>query len=386
MTTPSISPAQDIIDDIRHGKMVVLVDAEDRENEGDIVMAADFVTPEAINFMAKFARGLICMPITEAHAARLNLTPMTPDNRTSHGTAFTVSIEAATGVTTGISAADRARTIRVAAARNARPEDIVQPGHIFPLTARNGGVLMRAGHTEAACDLAQLAGLTPAGVICEILNEDGTMSRLPDLIPFANEHGLKIGTIADLIRYRLTHETLIERVTSREVTTPYGPFLLHLFKDKTANEVHMALTRGNVRPDEPVLTRVHEPFNGADIFEFDTGRHAYSVGEAMRIIATEGAGVIVLLRRDETAQDIISRFMPPESAAPRRSRQWDPRLYGVGAQILRALNVRKMRVLSWPKNIPSMSGFDLEVVEYVPPNTARIEAVKESVKKESQRA
>jgi 3,4-dihydroxy 2-butanone 4-phosphate synthase / GTP cyclohydrolase II len=368
----TISTTQEIIDDIRQGKMVVLVDAEDRENEGDIVMAADFVTPEAINFMAKHARGLICMPITEAHAARLNLPPMVADNRTSHGTAFTVSIEAATGVSTGISAADRARTVRAAAARNAKAEDIVQPGHIFPLIAKNGGVLMRAGHTEAACDLAELAGLSAAGVICEVLKDDGSMARLPDLIPFAKEHGLKIGTIADLIRHRLTTETLVEKITERDVATPYGTFRLHLFKDGAANDVHMALTRGDVRPDVPVLTRVHEPFTGVDFFEFDSGRHAYSVGEAMRIIATEGVGVIVLLRRDEDAQGLLDRFLlTPAEAKARKINKWDPRMYGIGSQILRQLNVRKMRVLSWPKNIPSMSGFDLEIVEYVPPSQER---------------
>ncbi len=368
----SISSTKQLIEDIRQGKMVVLVDAEDRENEGDLVMAADFVTPEAINFMAKHARGLICMPITEEHATRLNLPPMVVDNRTSHGTAFTVSIEAATGVTTGISAADRARTVQVAAARHAKAEDIVQPGHIFPLTAQNGGVLMRAGHTEAACDLSRLAGLSPAGVICEILNEDGSMARLPDLLPFAKAHGLKIGTIADLIRHRSVTEKLVERVAVREVSTPYGSFRLHLFLDKTANEVHLALTRGDIRPDVPVLTRVHEPFIGADFFEFDSGRHAYSVGEAMRIVATEGTGVIVLLRREERAQEILDRFtLSAADAKAKRSQKWDPRMHGIGAQILRELNVRKMRVLSWPKNIPSMSGFDLEVVEYLPPNQDR---------------
>ena len=368
----SISSTQELIEDIRQGKMVVLVDAEDRENEGDIVMAADFVTPEAINFMATHARGLICMPISEAHAAKLNLPPMVSDNRTSHGTAFTVSIEAATGVTTGISAADRARTVRVAAAKNAKAEDIVQPGHIFPLIAKNGGVLMRAGHTEAACDLSALAGLSTSGVICEILNQDGSMARLPDLIPFAKTHRLKLGTIANLIRYRSETETLVERVTVRDVSTPYGPFKLHLFKDKTANDVHMALTRGDIRPNVPVLTRVHEPFVGADFFEFESGRHAYSVGEAMRIVATEGTGVIVLLRREETAQAILDRFtLTAADAKAKRTNKWDPRMHGIGAQILRALNVRKMRVLSWPKNIPSMAGFDLEVVEYLPPNQDR---------------
>ncbi len=304
----TIATTEEIIHEIRQGKMVVLVDAEDRENEGDLVMAADFVTPEAINFMATHARGLICMPITEAHAQQLNIAPMVAVNRTSHGTAFTVSIEAATGVSTGISAADRARTVRVAAARNASADDIVQPGHIFPLIAQNGGVLMRAGHTEAACDLAALAGLSTAGVICEILNEDGSMARLPDLVPFAKQHGLKVGTIADLIRYRSINETLVEKVAMREVNTPYGAFTLHLFKDKTANEMHMALTRGDIQPNVPVLTRVHEPFTGADFFEFESGRHAYSVGEAMRIVAAEGSGVIVLLRREEDAEALLDRF------------------------------------------------------------------------------
>lgn len=366
----TIATTVEIIEDIRQGKMVVIADAEDRENEGDLLMAADFVTPEAINFMATHARGLICMPILEDHARRLNLMPMVVDNRTSHGTAFTASIEAATGVTTGISAADRARTVRVAAARGARPEDIVQPGHIFPLIAKAGGVLMRAGHTEATCDLTRLAGLHPAGVICEILNDDGSMARLSDLMMFAKKHSLKVGTIADLIRYRSITETLVELVSERVIATPYGNFKLHAFHDKTANEVHLALTRGEIKPDVPVLTRVHEPFTSLDLFEFDGGRHAYSVAEAMRIIATEGTGVIVLLRRNEDAASIIERFNPDREVPPRKNK-WDPRLHGIGAQILRALNVRKMRVLAWPKKIPSMAGFDLEVVEYVPPSAER---------------
>ena len=366
----TIATTVEIIENIRQGKMVVIADAEDRENEGDLIMAADFVTPEAINFMATHARGLICMPILEEHARRLNLMPMVADNRTSHGTAFTASIEAATGVSTGISAADRARTVRVAAARNSRAEDIVQPGHIFPLIAKTGGVLVRAGHTEATCDLAQLAGFHPAGVICEILNDDGSMARLPDLMTFAQKHNLKVGTIADLIRHRSMTETIVELVSERIISTPYGNFKLHAFHDKAADEVHLALTRGEIKPDVPVLTRVHEPFTSLDLFEFDEGRHAYSVAEAMRIIATEGTGVIVLLRRKEDATSIIERFKPAAEAAPRKNK-WDPRMHGIGAQILRGLNVRKMRVLAWPKKIPSMAGFDLEVVEYVPPSAER---------------
>lgn len=367
-STHSISTTQEIIDDLRLGKMVVLVDAEDRENEGDLVMAADFVTPEAINFMARHARGLICLTLEEERCRQLNLPLMVADNRTPHGTAFTVSIEAASGVTTGISAADRARTVQVAVAANAKPADIVQPGHIFPVMARPGGVLVRAGHTEAGCDLAQLAGRTPAAVICEIIKDDGEMARLPDLLVFAAQHGLKVGTIADLIRYRSINETLVEQVSEKTIATPYGPFRLHAFHDKTVNEVHLALTRGEIRPDVPVLTRVHEPFTSLDLFEFDDGQHAYSVAEAMRIIATEGSGVIVLLRRHEHAEALLERF---SADAERRPAKWDPRMHGIGAQILRQLNVRKMRVLAWPKKIPSMAGFDLEVVDYVPPSAER---------------
>jgi 3,4-dihydroxy 2-butanone 4-phosphate synthase/GTP cyclohydrolase II len=366
----TVASTQEIIDDIRHGRMVILVDEEDRENEGDLVMASDFVTPEAVNFMATHGRGLICMPITEERARLLNLPPMVAENRTPHATAFTVSIEAASGVTTGISAADRAHTVRVATARHAKPEDVVQPGHVFPLIARQGGVLVRAGHTEATCDLASLAGLNPAGVICEILNEDGTMARLPDLLPFAAKHGLKVGTITDLVRYRSINETLVECVAEKTVTTPYGPFKLSAFHDRIADEVHLALSRGEIHPDVPVLVRVHEPFSALDMFDFDSGRHAYSVTEAMRIIATEGTGVIVLMRRHEPAQAILDR-LNPGAEKPRRTSKWDPRIHGIGAQILRHLNVRRMRVLAWPKKIPSMAGFDLEAVEYLPPDTMK---------------
>ena len=366
----TIATTKEIIDDISKGRMVVLVDAEDRENEGDLVMAADFVTPEAINFMARHARGLICLTLEQSRCRQLNLPLMVTDNRALHGTAFTASIEAATGVTSGISAADRARTVQVAVAANAKPDDIVQPGHIFPVMAKPGGVLVRAGHTEAGCDLAQLAGRTPAAVICEIIKDDGEMARLPDLHEFAKLHDLKVGTIADLIRYRSITETLVEQISEKAVSTPYGAFKLHAFHDKTVNEVHLALTRGDIRPDVPVLTRVHEPFTSLDMFDFDSGRHAYSVADAMRIIATEGTGVIVLLRRHEDAESLLGRFAAADDK-PQRAPKWDPRMHGIGAQILHKLNVRKMRVLAWPKKIPSMAGFDLEVVEYVPPSNER---------------
>jgi 3,4-dihydroxy 2-butanone 4-phosphate synthase/GTP cyclohydrolase II len=365
----NISPTADIIDDIRLGRMVVLVDAEDRENEGDLVLAADFVTPEAINFMATHARGLICLTLTEERCRQLALPLMVSDNRSPHGTAFTVSIEAATGVSTGISAADRARTVRTAVAKHAKPGDIVQPGHIFPVMAQNGGVLVRAGHTEAGCDLAEAAGLTPAAVICEVMKPDGEMARLPDLVEFAARHELKLGTIADLIRHRSVNEKLIERVADRPIATPYGPFRLCVYHDIAANELHYALVRGEPSPDRPVLVRVHEPFHSIDMFDFDASRHAYSVQDSMRIIAHHKEGVIVLLRRHEPADEVLARFSPapPQS---RGARKWDPKLHGIGAQILRDLGVGRMRVLARPKRIPSMAGFGLEVVEYVSPDDA----------------
>ncbi|QJR14722.1 bifunctional 3,4-dihydroxy-2-butanone-4-phosphate synthase/GTP cyclohydrolase II [Usitatibacter palustris] len=366
----SISSAPEIISEIRAGRMVVLVDEEDRENEGDLVLAADFVTPEAINFMATHARGLICLTLTEERCRQLSLPMMVSDNRARMGTAFTVSIEAATGVTTGISAADRARTVRAAVARHAKPTDIVQPGHIFPVMAQNGGVLVRAGHTEAGCDLAERAGLTPAAVICEIMKPDGEMARLPDLLEFSKAHGLKIGTIADLIRHRSETEKLVERVSDKAITTAYGAFRLCVYHDKSADELHYALVKGEPTPDRPVLVRVHEPFMSLDLFDFDSSRHAYSVQDAMRIVAHHREGVIVLLRRREPASEILERLAsgPKEVKAPKK---WDPRLHGIGAQILKDLGVGQMRVMARPKRIPSMAGFGLEVVEYVSPDDAK---------------
>ena len=363
----TLSTPQELIDEIRHGRMIVLADAEDRENEGDLVLAADFVTPEAINFMALHARGLVCLTLTEEKCRQLNLPLMVRDNGTQMGTAFTVSIEAATGVTTGISAADRARTVRAATAKHAKPEDLVQPGHIFPVMAQKGGVLVRAGHTEAGCDLAEMAGLSAAAVICEIMNPDGSMARMPELLAFAAKHGLKMGTIADLIKHRSENETLVERVADRQVTTPYGAFRLCVYHDKTVDEVHYALVKGEPSPDRPVLVRVHEPFVSLDMFDFDKSRHAYSVQDAMRMVAHHQEGVIVLLRRDESADELLSRVQYPR-AVKKGVRGWDPRLHGIGAQILRDLGVGKMRVLARPKRIPSMAGFGLEVVEYVSPD------------------
>jgi len=360
-----ISPIEEIIEDIRLGRMVVLVDEEDRENEGDLVLAAQFVTAEHINFMAKHGRGLICLTLTEDRCHQLNLPLMVRENGSGLGTNFTVSIEAAIGVTTGISAADRARTIQAAVAKNATPEDIVSPGHIFPLMAQNGGVLSRAGHTEAGCDLAAMAGLMPAGVICEILKDDGTMARLPDLIEFADEHGLKIGTIADLIHYRSQNERLIERAAEREIATPYGPMRLVAYADKTANETHLALLKGEPDADKEVLVRVHEPLSIFDLLDSHSHSHSWNLLDAMQEIQKSECGVMVLLRRNESGQQLIDRIRLADE--PVRFRQ-DLRDYGIGSQILRDLGVRKMRLMAMPRKMPSMAGFELEVVGYLEPN------------------
>ena len=363
-TSSSISPVEDILAEIRAGRMVILVDEDDRENEGDIIIAAEHVTPEAINFMATHARGLVCLTITEARSKQLGLVPMARDNKSQFGTAFTISIEAAEGVTTGISAQDRARTVQAAVARDAKPEDVVQPGHVFPITAKEGGVLVRAGHTEAGCDLAQLAGLDPSSVICEVLKDDGTMARLPDLIEFGQKHGMKIGTIADLIHFRSRTETLIKRSYSKPVTSAHGDFTLHAFTDLSSGEVHLALAKGDIRPDREALVRVHEPLSVLDFLDPSGGRHTFSLDQAQRALAQTECGVIVLLRRPETCDDVLAAFAE-KTAQPSQAAKWDPRLYGIGAQILRDVGVSRMRLLSSPRKMPSMAGFDLEVTGFV---------------------
>ena len=363
-THPSIAPIEEIIAEMRAGRMVILVDEEDRENEGDLVLAAEHVTPEAINFMVKHARGLVCLTLTEARCKQLGLMQMARDNKSQFSTAFTISIEAAEGVTTGISAHDRARTVQAAVARNAKAEDIVQPGHIFPIMAKAGGVLVRAGHTEAGCDLAQMAGCEPTSVICEILKDDGTMARLPDLIEFAREHNLKIGTIADLIHYRSRNETLIERTLSKPVQSVHGEFTLHAYSDRTTGEVHLALTRGEITPEKETLVRVHEPLSVVDFLDPTGGRHTFSLDVAQAALAKVDCGVIVLLHRPETGQDILAALGDP-NAAKRPAAKWDPRIYGIGAQILRDLGVRKMKLLASPRRMPSVAGFDLEVTGHI---------------------
>ncbi len=363
----SLATTQEIVAEMRAGRMVILVDEEDRENEGDIVLAAEFVTPEAINFMVRFARGLVCLTLSEERCAQLNLPLMTSRNGTSYGTNFTMSIEAAEGVTTGISAADRARTIQVAVARDAKSSDLVQPGHIFPLMAQKGGVLMRAGHTEAGCDLAALAGLEPAAVICEIMKDDGTMARLPDLIEFANQHGLKIGTIADLIHYRSQHESIIERLDQRPMKTPYGNFEAVLFRDKPSGCAHLALMHGKIAPDLETLVRVHQPVSILDLLDTEATTHAWTVQAALTAIQASEQGVMVLLNCEETAEQLFSQFSAlktPDRRPQARASSMDLRTYGIGAQILRDLNVGKMRLLSKPRKMPSMTGFDLEVVGF----------------------
>ncbi|MGA8004727.1 MAG: bifunctional 3,4-dihydroxy-2-butanone-4-phosphate synthase/GTP cyclohydrolase II [Burkholderiales bacterium] len=363
----TISPTPEIVAELRAGHMVILVDEEDRENEGDLVIAAEHVTPESINFMAKHARGLVCLTLTEQRRRQLDLPPMVHDNRSPMGTNFTVSIEAADGVTTGISAHDRARTVRAAVARDARPSDIVQPGHIFPVVAQPGGVLVRAGHTEAGCDLAHLAGLTPAAVICEVMNDDGTMARLPQLIEFASVHKLKIGTIADLIEYRGANESLVRRSIEREIDTACGRFRLVAYRDVPTGGTHLALLRGEIRPDVDVLVRVHEPLSIVDLLDSGAGTHSWSIPEALAAIAGSGAGVMVLLncaQSDDALEERLGEARPEEKAPRRDLRSTDLRTYGIGAQILRDLGVGKMRLMAAPRKMPSMAGFGLEVTGY----------------------
>src|SRR3989337_2146257 len=322
--TAAISPVTEVVAAIRAGEIVILVDDRDRENEGDLVFAADFVTPEKVNFLARHGRGLVCMPIVEEHAQRLGLRPMVEQNRSRHGTNFTVSIEAAEGIATGISAHDRALTIKVAAAPDAKAEDIVQPGHVFPLVAQAGGVLVRAGHTEACCDLARLAGLTPAAVLCEVMKDDGTMARLPDLLEFCAGHGLKIGTIADLIEYRSRHESLVERGLERDIDTAWGRFHLVTFHDVPMRGTHLPLVAGGP-----------EPLSVVDLLDAGPGTHTWGVGEALTAIARAGTGVVVLLNCNQASEALDARLAQTRPA--RAGRSVDLRTYGIGAQILREL-------------------------------------------------
>lgn len=359
----SFNTIPDILDDIRAGRMVVILDDEDRENEGDLVMAAEKVRPEDINFMVREARGLVCLTLTVARCRQLGLKPMVHNNTSSHHTNFTVSIEAAEGVTTGISAYDRAHTIRTAVAADARPEHLAQPGHIFPLTAQTGGVLVRAGHTEAACDLATMAGLEPAGVIVEVMDDDGTMARRPALEAFAGKHGLKIGTIADLIRYRLQTENTIERVHDAAVDTEFGVFRLVVYRDLVQKALHFALVRGDVGDGKPVLTRVHVRNTLSDVLHMRRDDLGLTITWALRRIANEDRGIVVVLSETGEAEallDSLTGKIPLENVDP--AREW--RRNGLGAQILADLDVRHLRVLGTPRKLVGLAGFDLDVVGY----------------------
>lgn len=367
----ALNTTEEIIEDMRQGRMVIIMDDENRENEGDLILASEMTTPETINFMAKYGRGLICMTLTKERCRQLRLPLMVNTDDQLESTNFTVSIEAAEGVTTGISAADRATTVLAAVKPDAQPQDLVQPGHIFPLMAQPGGVLVRAGHTEAGCDLARLAGLSPSSVIVEILNEDGSMARRPDLEKFAAEHDLKIGTIADLIQYRIKNEKTVERVTSCNLPTSRGDFQVLAYQDIIGNEIHLALVKGEISPDRPTLVRVHVQNSLCDLFE-STRDCGWPLRRVMDQVSEEGEGVIVVLRNYDTARDIVHRIQDykwhgVDDKIPdrRKGADEDLRTIGVGAQILVDLGVRKMRVMSAPKHLHALAGFELEVVEFV---------------------
>lgn len=365
-----MNTTEEIIADIKQGKMVIIMDDEDRENEGDLVMAASFVRPEDINFMARYGRGLICLTLTKERCQQLKLPLMVDENKTPYSTNFTVSIEAASGVTTGISAADRARTIQAAVAKEARADDLVQPGHIFPLMAQAGGVLNRAGHTEAGCDFARLAGVEPAAVIVEILNEDGSMARRPDLEVFAQQHNLKIGTIADLIHYRIQHENTLERISECAYPTEFGDFRLYAYQDRNDNNLHLALVLGQVSGDEPVLVRVHARNWLDDVFGSKRSDCSMPIRLAMQKIAEEGRGVLVLIRQNENNKalaELIYAYQLADNGIaqnnPNDTADW--RTTGTGARILADLGVHKLKVLGPQKKYIALSGFDLEVAEHV---------------------
>ncbi len=373
----TLASTEEIIAELRAGRMVILVDEEDRENEGDLVLAADHVTAEAVNFMAKHGRGLICLTLTRERCQQLNLPLMVRDNGTSMGTNFTVSIEAASGVTTGISAADRALTIKTAVAPNAKPGDLVQPGHIFPLMAQPGGVLIRSGHTEAGCDLAAMAGCSPTSVICEIMKDDGSMARLPDLLEFAKEHQLKIGSIADLIQYRSQNESIVVREGTREFITPWGKFKGIIYRDTPSSCMHIALVHG--QPSEAIETvvRVHEPVTVLDFLDSNVSTHSWPLAQALQHISTSPTGVAVLLNATGIAapnnEDWLAQFQKlnqtKDDIQKPLARKTDFRSYGIGAQILKDIGVGKMHLLANPSPVPSLSGYKLEVTGYTPYQT-----------------
>lgn len=370
----ALNTTQELIDEIRAGHMVVVMDDEDRENEGDLIMAATKVRAEDINFMARYGRGLICMPITRERCRQLNLPPMVNHNGARFATNFTVTIEAAEGVTTGISAYDRAHTIRTAVRPDAAPDDLAQPGHVFPLMAAPGGVLARAGHTEASVDLALLAGMEPAAVLVEILNEDGSMARRPQLEDFAREHELKIGTIADLIRHRMQNEHSVERVLDQPVDTAFGRFRLAVYRDQIEGRLHYALVQGDIDPQDPFLVRVHVQNPLSDVLGIRRSDFGLPLQQALASVAQAGEGMVLVLGGVED-DDVLLRRLRRETAEPSRSGDnqaaQELRTYGIGAQIIRDLGIRRMRVMSAPKRLTGLKGFGLEVVEYLMPESGR---------------
>lgn len=362
----ALNTTEEIIEDIKAGKMVIIMDDEDRENEGDLVMAAESVKPEDVNFMARYGRGLICLTLSQERCQQLRLPLMVGDNTAQLETNFTVSIEAAEGVTTGISASDRAVTIQAAVKSGAVPADLVQPGHIFPLMARPGGVLTRAGHTEAGCDLARLAGFEPASVIVEILNDDGSMARRSDLDAFAKKHQLKIGTIEDLIRYRIENEKTLERVVETNFPTDFGDFKLMAYEDAIDQELHLALIKGKIDPNEPTAVRVHVQNTLHDSLSGTSGR-GWPLREVMKKISDLEQGVIVFLRQSETPRNMVQHIesMIRDEKERKNNSHENLRTYGIGAQILADLGIHKMKLLSAPKKFHALAGFGLEVVEYI---------------------
>ena len=361
----SFAPIPELLEELRAGRMVVVVDDEDRENEGDLIMAAELVKPSDINFLVTHARGLVCLSLTRERCRQLGLAPMVRDNASPYHTNFTVSIEAAEGVTTGISAYDRAHTIRTAVRPDASADDLVQPGHIFPLTAQPGGVLTRSGHTEAASDLARLAGLEPAGVLVEILNPDGSMARRPELEDFAREHGLKIGSNEDLIRHRLETEHTIERVDARDIDTAHGRFRLVTYRDRVSRDLHFALVHGEPRRDTPTLVRVHVKNPLSDVLHWQRADFGVSASDALAAVAAAGEGVVVVLAEPVSADDLLARITESTSVEAPKQREW--RRVGAGAQILADLGLGKLRVLGTPRRQVALAGFGLEIVEYVAP-------------------
>jgi 3,4-dihydroxy 2-butanone 4-phosphate synthase/GTP cyclohydrolase II len=359
-----MNTTEEIIEDLKNGKMVILVDDEDRENEGDLVLAAEFSTPSHINFMSKFGRGLICLTLTEERCKKLKLPLMVQENEGKLGTNFTVSIEAATGVTTGISASDRAKTIMAAISKNADHKSIVRPGHIFPLISHPGGVLYRAGHTEAGCDLAEIANLEPASVICEILNEDGSMARLPELIKFSKEHTIKIGTIADLIEFRSRKEKLIKKISEQTIDTDYGQMQLLLYSDLLSKNSHLALVKGKINTKDEVLVRVHAPLSILDFIDKNT-QHSWPPLKALEEISRSSNGVIIFLNYQESQNkisDILETINTPTDNTN------DLRNYGIGSQILVDIGVKKMKLLASPRKMPSIIGYFLQVTEFIENN------------------